>query len=252
MSNDNTNRFELLSRLVRAATTGKDMTRAAEGALEMLAELVGLSAATLYLFESGQKPASIGYSKDDKSRLRLAETERELFESLRKERQLASAYLSFAGSPPYHVFTIPLQMGTSTFGAVIGCQEGARTVVSEDDLLSTLCSVLSLAYAALGHGDAGGFTREQLDSERLTAIIETAVTVNHEVNNPLTAILGNIQLLLMKRTDLDDDLRAKLKTVEESAMKIRDVTQKLLRLTSAKSVRYADDTTMIDISGDDE
>ena len=80
--------------------------------------------------------------------------------------------------------------------------------------------------------------------------MQTAVTVNHEINNPLTAILGNIQLLLMKRKDLDDELVSKLKTVEEAALKIKDVTQRLLRVTSARSIDYAEGTSMLDISDD--
>jgi len=81
---------------------------------------------------------------------------------------------------------------------------------------------------------------------------ETAVTVNHEINNPLTAILGNVQLLLMKRRELDDELAAKLQIIETSALKIRDVTQRLLKIRSARSVDYAEGTSMLDLSDDDE
>lgn len=78
------------------------------------------------------------------------------------------------------------------------------------------------------------------------------MTVNHEINNPLTAILGNVQLLLMSRKDLDEDPVTKLKTIEISAMKIKDVTQRLLRLTSARSVDYTEGTSMLDLSDESE
>ena len=94
-------------------------------------------------------------------------------------------------------------------------------------------------------------TQEQIEAERLGAIIETAVTVNHEINNPLTAILGNIQLLLMKKEDLDEETARKLRVVEQSALKIRDVTQRLLKITSAKSVTYVEGTSMLHLPEDE-
>jgi signal transduction histidine kinase len=78
------------------------------------------------------------------------------------------------------------------------------------------------------------------------------VTVNHEVNNPLTAILGNIQLILHRKENLDEDTIKKLTIVEESALKIKDVTQRLLRVTSPRSVKYTDGTNMLDLSDEDE
>ena len=95
-------------------------------------------------------------------------------------------------------------------------------------------------------------SKEQVAKERLGAVQETAVTVNHEINNPLTAILGNVQLLLMKRRELDDELANKLKIIETSALKIRDVTQRLLKIRAVRSVEYADGTAMLDLSDEDE
>ena len=96
-------------------------------------------------------------------------------------------------------------------------------------------------------GPQSGIATEILDKERLAAIVETAVTVNHEINNPLTAILGNVQLLLMHAENLDENTRQKLQVVEKSAFKIRDVTQRLLRITSVRSVEYVDGTNMLQL-----
>ena len=163
-----------------------------------------------------------------------------------------SAYMSFGGEVPYHSFTLPLQHGSKIFGAVIGLQEGDKTIVSEDDFLETLSALLALNYAAEGIGKGHVPAKETLDKERLSAIVETAVAVNHEVNNPLTAILGNVQLLLLKRNDLDQDLRSKLKTIETSALKIKDVTQRLMRISSPRSVEYSEGTKMLDLSSDED
>ncbi|GAI44552.1 unnamed protein product, partial [marine sediment metagenome] len=134
------------------------------------------------------------------------------------------------------------------FGAVIGIQEGERKLLSEDAFLEALSAGIALNAVAERLGQDTIISKDARRKERLEAVIETAVTVNHEINNPLTAILGNVQLLLLKRQDLDKDLSEKLKTIEASAMKIRDVTQRLLRLTSARSVEYTEGTSMLDLS----
>jgi signal transduction histidine kinase len=245
-------RFEILRQLALAGSKGEDLTALSERALEQAAGLVGLTAATLFLWdEDFQVTVTVTYAGSNSSRQRLISLEQELFAGLRKDKHLVSAYLSFEGDPPYHSFTLPLRHGAKVFGAVIGLQEGERTLVSEDAFLETLSALLALNYAAEGLGKEHMPAKEALEKERLSAIVETAVAVNHEVNNPLTAILGNVQLLLLKRNDLDDDLRAKLKTIESSALKIKDVTQRLMRLSSPRSVEYSEGTKMLDLSGDE-
>jgi signal transduction histidine kinase len=253
MQQDRSDRFEILRQLAVAASRGEDLTATAERALSQAAGLVGLTAAALFLWDEEFKVAvTVTYAKSDSSRQRLDSVEQELFSRLRQDRNLVSAYLSFGGEIPYHSFTLPLQHGSSVFGAVIGLQEGEKTIVSEDDFLEALSALLALNYAAEGIGKGRIPPKEILDKERLSAIIETAVAVNHEVNNPLTAILGNVQLLLLKRNDLDDDLRTKLKTIEASALKIKDVTQKLMRISSPRSVEYTEGTKMLDLSTDED
>jgi signal transduction histidine kinase len=147
---------------------------------------------------------------------------------------------------------MPLLHKNKPFGAVVGLQQGKRTIIAEDVFLEALSSVLAISYAAQSKGGTDAVSQDLLDKERLAAIIETAVTVNHEVNNPLTAILGNVQLLLLKREDLDEELKNKLRTIEASAMKIKDVTQRLMRLTTPRTVEYSDGTKMVDISEDED
>jgi signal transduction histidine kinase len=86
-----------------------------------------------------------------------------------------------------------------------------------------------------------------IKSERAAAITETAVTVNHEINNPLTAILGNTQLLLMSRDKLDEKIVNKLETIEQSAIRIRETTNKLMKIIDPVRTHYAAGLNMIDI-----
>jgi signal transduction histidine kinase len=84
-------------------------------------------------------------------------------------------------------------------------------------------------------------------SERAAAITETTVTINHEINNPLTAILGNTQLMLMSRDKLPPDMVSKLETIERSAIKIRETTAKLMSIIEPITSPYATGLEMIDI-----
>lgn len=252
MANNETDRFEILRLLAIAGSSGRDLSKASQAALEMAAQYVGLTAVALYLWDDKYEvTVTLSHAESEANRKRLSELEDGLFLELRKEQRLLAAYMSFGGEKPCHSFTLPLRHGDKVFGAVIGLQEGDRTIVSEDRFLEAFCALIAISYAAQGSGPGAAVAKELLDKERLSAIVETAVTVNHEVNNPLTAILGNVQLLLLKDENLSDELKAKLKTIEESAMKIKDVTQRLMRITSPRTVDYNEDTKMIDISDDD-
>jgi len=253
MEKSNTDRFEILKRLALAASKGENLNQTSERALSQAAAFVGLKAAALFLWDDDFKViVTVTHAESESSHQRLVSLEQELFATLRKDQNLVSAYLSFGGEAPYHSFTLPLRHGPKVFGAVIGLQEGERTIISEDDFLETLSALLALNYAAEGLGKELAPTKEAFDKERLSAIVETAVAVNHEVNNPLTAILGNVQLLLLNQDDLNEDLRSKLKTIEASALKIKDVTQRLMRITSPRSVEYSEGTKMLDLSSDEE
>lgn len=246
-------KYDILRQLVVAGSRGEGLSGASETALRQASELVGLTAGALYLWDrEGNVEITVTHASTESGKDRLKSLEDELFSSLRREKHLVSAYMSFGGSNPCHSFTLPLRHGERIFGAVIGLQEGERTIVSEDLFLEALSSLLALNYAAVGVSESIPGSKEDLEKEKLAGIVETAVTVNHEINSPLTAILGNIQLLLRNPDNLNEEVAAKLKTIEISAERIREVTHRLLRVTSPRSVEYADGIKMLDISDEEE
>jgi hypothetical protein len=56
----------------------------------------------------------------------------------------------------------------------------------------------------------------------------------------------------MKRNDLDDELKKKLKVIEESALRIKDVTQKLITITQERVTEYINGTKMIDLTDEEK
>ena len=60
---------------------------------------------------------------------------------------------------------------------------------------------------------------------QLDEIAGMVARVRHEINNPLTGVLGQAQLLL--REDLSDKARKRVETIEEMAIRLRDIAAEL-------------------------
>jgi len=250
---DSQSRFEIIRRMAVEGSHGEDFNQLAHTALAQTATSANLKAAALILWDERRDPTlTVSFATEEVDKERLLTLEKDLYNSLRKDRKLSSAYMSFDGDVPMHSFTLPLRYRDQSFGAVIGLQEGDQSIISENVFLEALTALLALNYAAASQTKGITVPREALDQERLGGIVETAITVNHEVNNPLTAILGNTQLLLLKRDDLDDELKKKLKIIEESALKIKDITKRLMHITTPRSVEYTKGVNMLDLSADED
>lgn len=62
-------------------------------------------------------------------------------------------------------------------------------------------------------------------AERLQEAAELMAYVRHEINNPLTGIIGQAQLLL--RGELEATTRRRVETIEQLAIRIRDTVAQL-------------------------
>ena len=60
---------------------------------------------------------------------------------------------------------------------------------------------------------------------RLEEFVVLAARVRHEINNPLTGLIGQAQLLL--REDLSEGARRRVLTIEQLANRIRDTVAQL-------------------------
>jgi two-component system NtrC family sensor kinase len=60
---------------------------------------------------------------------------------------------------------------------------------------------------------------------RLEEMTDLVARVRHEINNPLTGVLGQSQLLL--REELNDKARKRAQTIEDLAIRMRDIVAQL-------------------------
>jgi signal transduction histidine kinase len=77
-----------------------------------------------------------------------------------------------------------------------------------------------------------------LESRKLAAVSALAAGVAHEINNPLTGVIGLTQILLSrskKRAQTDGDT-ALLQSVEREALRVRDIVAKMLLLSEAREI----------------
>jgi PAS domain S-box-containing protein len=110
----------------------------------------------------------------------------------------------------------------------------------DDDVIGAL-----LLFEDVSHEVA--LEEELRRSEQLTTIAQTAAAVNHEINNPLAAVLGNAELLLRHCSDESPTTARRLRRIAEGAGRIAEVTQKLVRVTDPVVTEWAPGHTMLDI-----
>ena len=70
--------------------------------------------------------------------------------------------------------------------------------------------------------DKDQITEYRLKLEETAALV---ARIRHEINNPLTGVLGQAQLLL--REDLSERSRKRVQTIEDLALRLRDVVAQL-------------------------
>jgi len=129
-------------------------------------------------------------------------------------------------------------------------------LVEHLNLMPVNASVVLPSYVAYGAlACAVGWLSQQLHdyyqrlvkAERLAAIGEVAVTIRHEVNNALAAIVGEAGLLKADAARLPAEDRPGVDTILEMANRIGADLLKLEDLDEAPSTTYLGETKMVDL-----
>lgn len=74
--------------------------------------------------------------------------------------------------------------------------------------------------------------------ETLKAVGELAVSVNHEINNPLAAIIGNAQIIELEAAGLPDKVSRRVQAIVDGARRISLITHNLLKIDRLVTESY--------------
>jgi PAS domain S-box-containing protein len=88
--------------------------------------------------------------------------------------------------------------------------------------------------------------QDRLQKEKLQSVLETAGAVCHELNQPLQALSGYVEILQVKLSANDDNTDT-LEKIDAQIERMRDITDKLQGITRYETLNYADNTRIIDI-----
>ncbi len=124
---------------------------------------------------------------------------------------------------------------------------GADDYVSKPSSPENLRARLEIAGQRVVQNAASRAAEVELARSRwLAGIGETTIAIEHEINNPLSALLGHAELLLMYE-GLSADQMDSLRIIQEQAARIADVVRRLARLKNPQSVEYLAGSRMLDL-----
>jgi DNA-binding response OmpR family regulator len=125
---------------------------------------------------------------------------------------------------------------------------GADDYVTKPSSPENLRARLEIAKQRIAHDQARRHAEDELARSRwLAGIGETTIALEHEINNPLSALIGHAELLLMDST-LSKSQEEQVRVVHEQAGRIAQVVRRLAKLKNPQSVEYLAGARMIDLS----
>jgi PAS domain S-box-containing protein len=219
-------------------------------ALHKIAELFAVDASAVYVFDESAKSlklaAAVGYRTESASRSRPIEVPSELVHQIQQARatllsgsapSLPEAFREAQLSEGFLISKIAVLRGKDRIAGflVIACREIREFSAAELNLFSAVGNQVAVAmdksllleetreaYESLRR------TQEQLlQSEKMAAVGQLISGVAHELNNPLTAILGYSQLL--KSDEMPPERSASyIEKLHKQALRTHHIVQNLL------------------------
>ena len=142
-----------------------------------------------------------------------------------------------------------LVMGTALFLVV---QLVVAVNFTPDDWRITVPTYLSYGVLAISVGwlseQLHNHYQRVLDSERMAALGQLALTVKHEVNNALTAIVAESEFMMGERQGFTPEQKESVETIRKSAMRIAQDIAKITSLETAPVTAVAGGAEMVDLA----
>lgn len=95
--------------------------------------------------------------------------------------------------------------------------------------------------------------KENLDLIKKNSVMAMAVTATHEISQPLTVILGSLDMFSIKYSNkIDEDMNESIQKMRESVMRIKEILDTYRNTEDFKFKDYIKGIRMVDFSNNDE
>ncbi|MCX5706365.1 MAG: hypothetical protein NTW13_01640 [Candidatus Omnitrophica bacterium] len=159
---------------------------------------------------------------------------------IKNEKRNFNTAICLIGIIPFLVFMYLLVRRVSSFNILIG----------EIGYIMFFTLVVFLLGIYVGRKMLLSLLAELIEKNHLAAITETTLALGHEINNPLLAIRGNLELLDYdaKEIQIPDKIKIRLDIIKGNFERIREATDKLSHLSKPVSSTIFGDTKMVDLN----
>lgn len=231
--------------------------------LERIQSMVSFDAATLFLLDGSGKHfeerAILGDRVDLLSFIRVGKGEglAGFISATQKPILLPDRNTSDQFNPDTDyatVLAVPLMVNHTVIGVIsLGCRTPRALSDKHVRLMSIVADQLAVSverrqyertitqqHRALeeAHSRLKSAQQRLIAQEKLEGVAELAATVNHEINNPLAIIVGNVQCLLVENTAMTQKAMSRLQRIEEAALRISETNRKLININQLVTESY--------------
>lgn len=132
---------------------------------------------------------------------------------------------------------------------ISGLESGAYGYVTKPYDAQELLARVRSALRTKSLYDELKATREKLtETEKLAALGQMAITLHHEINNPLQAIVLHAENLLTN-FETGEVSREDIQGILDGCGRIQEVLKKIINLKRIRSAQYVGDADMLDLDG---
>ena len=149
---------------------------------------------------------------------------------------------------PYGFIKVPLYTSKKVYGTIMISMENYDKDFTQEDefFINLIAEHTSISIENIQLKETLEETKNKmLKHERFATMTKLAVSINHEINNPLCAISLSLELL-KRKIDGEENLKV-IKNIEQNIEKIFKITSRIREIKNISTKEYLPGIDMIDI-----